>query len=108
MWLIYTLFAFGESEEWNTFLFEGSTLEDPAEGYGAIDMVGSMEWRSDESDFYVRFSVENAALTGSERWQIFLRSLADQEICAFVIEEDALYVGYYQSHLTPPLSQYGP
>ena len=62
MLLIYTFFAFGEPEEWTPFHHEETLLEDPAEGYGAIDIVGPMEWSLFENELYIRFDVETAVM----------------------------------------------
>ena len=101
MWMIMTA-AMAAPQEWNTVTHDSVPVEDIDEGYGAIDVVGGLEWGLDSTNIHLRFSLADAEYTEESRWQILMQSQTDQEIVGFVITSQSFHLANFSTHFTEP------
>ena len=102
MWLYFLCSSISSALEWQPITHNQQELSDPEEGYGAIDIIGSMEWATEDTDLYIRFSVSGSEYTTESQWRILMRAEESGDIAGFILTSESISLGDFGTHFTAP------
>ncbi|MAA79853.1 MAG: hypothetical protein CL916_11400 [Deltaproteobacteria bacterium] len=102
MWLSIFCSSISYALEWQPITHDEQALTDPQEGYGAIDIIGSLEWAIEDTELYIRFSVAGSEYSTDTQWRILMREENTGSISGFVITPETCTLGDFATHFTNP------
>ena len=80
MWLSIFCSSISYALEWQPITHNEQALTDPEEGYGAIDIIGSLEWAIEDTELYIRFSVAEAEYSTETQWRILMKTYMNYQM----------------------------
>lgn len=102
MWLSIFCSSISYALEWQPITHNEQALTDPEEGYGSIDIIGSLEWAIEDTELYIRFSVAEAEYSTETQWRILMKEESNGSICGFAITPESFTLNDYATHFTSP------